>query len=375
MLYNGQEIKKLGFGLMRLPLLSDGEIDIEQVKTMVDMFMEKGFTYFDTAYGYHSQKSESAAKIALVDRYPRESFQIATKLPAWAGPKNEEEAKEMFYTSLERCGVSYFDFYLLHNLGSKRTQVFEDYNIWQFLLERKAEGKIKKLGFSIHDNADALEKVLEKHHEDVDFVQLQINYADWENTTIQSRKCYEVAKKYGKEIIVMEPIRGGSLASPPKEVGEVLKAENPNYSFASWALRYAASLDGIITVLSGMSNIEQMKDNLNTFDNFTPLNEKENNAIKKAQEILDSIPYIPCTNCKYCTKDCPMNIEIADMLNAMNVKIIYDDIKGAKLMYKFADAKGGSASECIACGLCEGVCPQSIAIIDELSKIASTLQE
>ena len=252
----GQDVPKLGFGLMRLPMI-EGKIDIEQVKTMVDMFLEKGFTYFDTAYGYANGESEKAAKIALVDRYPRDSFFLATKLPAWAGPKTAEEARQMFYTSLERTGAGYFDYYLLHNVGESRTAYFDKYDIWEFLKERKAEGLIKHLGFSFHDKADVLESVLTAHP-DMEFVQLQINYADWDNPSIESRKCYEVARKHGKPVIIMEPVKGGILASPPPSVTKILSDADPSASPASWGIRFAASLEGVITVLSGMSNIEQM---------------------------------------------------------------------------------------------------------------------
>ena len=221
MAYLGENIPKLGFGLMRLPMNGE-EVDIEQTKQMVDMFLENGFTYFDTAYGYLNGKSEEAAKAALVDRYPRERFQLATKLPAWAGPKAAEEARQMFYTSLERTGAGYFDFYLLHNLGNERTQCFEDFKIWDFVADLKKQGLIKHIGFSMHDTADALEAVL-KAHPETEFVQLQINYADWESESVQSRKCYEVARKYGKPVIIMEPVKGGSLANLPESVAGIFK--------------------------------------------------------------------------------------------------------------------------------------------------------
>ena len=254
MAYLGESIRKLGFGLMRLPMLGE-EVDLEQTKQMVDLFMEAGFTYFDTAYGYLGGKSEKAVKTALVERYPRESFQLATKLPAWAGPKTAEEAKQMFYTSLERTGAGYFDFYLLHNLGNERTKFFDEWKIWDFVADLKKQGLIKHIGFSMHDSADALEAQLQAHPE-TEFVQLQINYADWDNDSVQSRKCYEVARKYGKSVIIMEPVKGGYLASLPEKVAEPLHRLAPEVSDSSWAIRYAASLDGLITVLSGMSTVE-----------------------------------------------------------------------------------------------------------------------
>ena len=244
--YLGEEIPKLGFALMRLPMKEDA-IDLVQTKEMVDKFMEAGFCYFDTAYGYNDGESEKAAKAALVDRYPREKFLLATKLPAWAGAKSKEEAEQMFYTSLERTGAGYFDFYLLHNLGEERTHFFDDYGIWDFLQERKKEGLIRHLGFSMHDKADVLDEILTAHPE-MEFVQLQINYADWEDPSIESRKCYEVARKHGKPVIIMEPVKGGTLANPPEEVAEVFTAADPEASPSSWAIRFAASLEGVITV-------------------------------------------------------------------------------------------------------------------------------
>ncbi|MFI3227471.1 MAG: aldo/keto reductase [Clostridia bacterium] len=372
MIYNGKELKKLGFGLMRLPMLDD-EIDIEQTKQMVDVFMENGFTYFDTAYGYINQRSEVAAKIALIDRYPRESFQFATKLPAWSGAKTAEEAKNMFYTSLERTGAGYFDFYLLHNVGADRTSIFEEYDLWNFIIEQKKLGKIKKIGFSLHDTADRLEELLIKHPE-VDFVQLQINYADWEHKTIQSRKNYEMAEKYGKPVIIMEPIRGGALATPPPQIKEIFDATNSDMSYAQWALRYAASLDNAMIVLSGMSTLEQMQENVSFMKEFEKLNEEEYAVIKKAQDVIGAIPTIPCTNCKYCIKDCPQGILISSMLAAMNKFRVFGDFNGAKRSYEFATKNNAHASECIACGACESVCPQSIKIIDELVKVSETLE-
>ena len=335
--YLGKNIPKLGFGLMRLPMLEGGKIDIEQTKTMVDMFLDKGFTYFDTAYGYNAGASEAAIKEALVDRYPRDKFQLATKLPAWAGANNAEEAKQMFYTSLERTGAGYFDFYLLHNLGEKRTAAFDNYGIWDFLRERKEEGLIKHLGFSFHDKADVLDELLTKHP-DMEFVQLQINYADWESGSVESRKCWEVARKHGKPVIIMEPVKGGILASPPPAVEEIFKAADPNASVSSWAIRFAASLEGVITVLSGMSNIAQMEDNLSYMADFKPLSEEERKVMDKAQETLAAIPSIPCTSCGYCIPGCPMNINIRGIFSAMNTNLIYGNLEKAKFDYGFQTA-------------------------------------
>ena len=252
--YLGESIPKLGFGLMRLPMQGE-EVDIEQTKQMVDMFMQAGFNYFDTAYGYIGGRSEKAIGEALVKRYPRESFLLTTKLPAWAAG-SAEEARQMLETSLERTGAGYFDFYLLHNLGEQRTHFFDDYGIWDFLKAKKAEGVIRHLGFSFHDKADKLDAILAAHP-DVDFVQLQINYIDWESSTIESRKCYEVARKYGKPVIIMEPVKGGNLVNLPEDAKAVLDGLHGG-SPASYAIRFAASFPGIEMVLSGMSSLEQI---------------------------------------------------------------------------------------------------------------------
>ena len=370
MTYLGQDIKKLGFGLMRLPMIGD-EVDIEQTKQMVDLFLSKGFTYFDTAYGYIGGKSEKAIKEALVDRYPRESYQLATKLPAWNGAKTKEEAQQMLFTSLERTGAGYFDFYLLHNLGDSRTEYFYKYDIWNFLAEQKEKGLIKHLGFSMHDSAENLDKILTEHPE-MEFVQLQINYADWESASVQSRACYEVARKHGKPIIIMEPVKGGSLANLPAPIEKIFKDYNPDASLSSWAVRYAASLDGLVTVLSGMSTLEQMEDNLSYMQDFKPLDEGERKVIADVVAALDALPQIPCTGCQYCVKDCPMSINIPQIISMVNNVRVYNNVEATKGRYN--GIKGGKASECIKCRACEAACPQNITIPEVLEEAAALFE-
>ena len=370
--YLGKDIPKLGFGLMRLPMLGE-EVDLEQTKQMVDKFLEAGFTYFDTAYGYLGGKSEEAVKTALVDRYPRESFQLATKLPAWAGAHTAGEAKEMLQTSLRRTGAGYFDFYLLHNCGDDRTQAFDKFGIWDYALEMKEKGLLKHVGFSFHDKADVLDELLTKHPE-MEFVQLQINYADWEDDNVQSCRCYEVARKHNKPVIIMEPVKGGLLANPPETVAQVLKAAAPEKDLPSWALRFAASLEGIITVLSGMSTLEQMEQNLATMKEFSPLSAQEQAVVAQAREALASLPSIPCTSCQYCVKGCPQGIPIPGVFSAMNTHLIYGNTERAKGNYGFATRGKGKASDCIQCGQCESVCPQHISIIQQLQQAAEVLE-
>ena len=364
--YFGENTPKLGFGLMRLPKEKDNptKIDIERTKEMVDMFMKAGLTYFDTAFVYDGGESEKAAKLALVDRYPRESYTLATKLASFAAT-DEASAKQELLTSLERTGAGYIDYYLLHALQDGNYKKYDEWHLWDYVKEMKEKGLIKHWGFSFHSTPERLDEILTAHP-DAEFVQLQINYADLNNPDVQSRACYEVARKHGKSIVVMEPIKGGTLANPPKAVRDLLTSARPDLSVASWAIRFVASLDGIITVLSGMSTEEQMADNLSYMADFKPLSEDEKKVIKQAQDILDGIDSIPCTSCHYCTDGCPMQIPIPEIFSARNKQLIWEQKEAGQDDYDKAVSNKGMASACIQCGQCEGVCPQHIDIINRL---------
>lgn len=369
MAYLGEEIRKLGFGLMRLPQ-KDEKIDVEQVKEMVDRFLEAGFTYFDTAWAYEG--SEDAIRQALVERYPREAYQLATKNAAWIKCKTREEAVNQFETSLKQTGAGYFDYYLLHNLGESRTQFFDDFDMWSWIQEKKKEGLIKHAGFSFHSTAEELDEILNQHPE-MEFVQLQINYADWESETIESRACYEAARAHGLPVVVMEPIKGGSLVKLPETAADVLRTANADAPLASWALRFAASLPGVLTVLSGMSTPEQVRENVGIMRGFKPLTREERAAVDHARAILDGIPTVPCTDCRYCLKNCPQGVRIPAALASLNILALYQDEYRAQENYDW-NASQGPASSCIGCGACEGVCPQHIGIVAELARAAALFE-
>ncbi len=367
----GKDIFKLGFGLMRLPKLEDGSIDIEQTKVMVDRFIEAGGVYFDTAYVYDNGESEKAFKACVADRYPREKYLVATKLNAAMQAADEQAAKAQFFTSLERTGAGYFDFYLLHAIQHNNIDKYDNYGIWEFVKQQKEKGLIRNMGFSFHDDPAMLDKLLTKHPE-VDFIQLQINYADWESANVQSKACYEVARKHNKPMTVMEPVKGGKLANPLPEVKKVFDEANPDASYASWAIRYVASLDGIITVLSGMSNIAQMEDNLSYMKDFKPLDDREKKVIEEVQRILRDDVQIKCTACHYCTEGCPMSIPIPDIFAIYNKGMVSTVIdEWLKKDYSRTVEGKGKASDCIECGQCEGVCPQHLPIIQLLKKCRS----
>ncbi|WP_035778507.1 aldo/keto reductase [Butyrivibrio sp. MC2013] len=364
---------KLGFGLMRLPKLEDGKtIDIEQTSKMVDLFLEAGMKYFDTAYVYDDGRSELAAGEALVKRHPRDSFYLTTKLNAMVA-HDEASAKEQFNTSLARTGAGYFDFYLLHALQDNNYQKYEEYHIWEYVKELKAEGKIRHYGFSFHGSPELLEKLLTEHP-DVDFIQLQINYADMDNPSVAARKNIEIANAHGVPFTIMEPVKGGNLVNLPSDAQKLMKDHAPESSIASWAVRFAASQKGTLTVLSGMSNLEQMQDNLSYMKGFKPLDDAEMEIIEKVRKILGATDFVPCTACRYCTKGCPMQIPIPDIFKAYN-RYLSDRNKldEAKAAYAEAVSGAGKASDCISCGQCEGACPQRIGIIEKLQEIAEVM--
>ena len=350
---------KLGFGLMRLPRLENGEIDVPQVSQMVDLFLEAGGTYFDTAFAY--QGSEEAIRKALVERYPRDRYTLATKLIASGTDLDEETLKQEFTTSLARTGAGYFDYYLLHALQRTNYKNYDTYHLWDYVKELKAKGLIKHYGFSFHADPDLLEELLTAHS-DVDFVQLQINYADWENPGVASRKNWEICKAHGKPVTVMEPVKGGILADPIDEVKAIFDRENSEMSYASWAIRFVASKENLLAVLSGMSSLEQMKDNLSFMKDFKPLSEHEEAVIREVQKALDKDQAIPCTGCRYCTKGCPMNIPIPDIFTVVNRRKGSPEFR-TKREYGIVTQGKGKASDCLQCGQCEGVCPQHLPII------------
>ncbi len=366
------KMPKLGFGLMRLPE-QDGKIDLAQVCRMADAYLDAGLTYFDTAYVYHGGNSEKTVKEALVKRHPREAFTVATKLPAWC-MKEEADRDRIFNEQRERCGVDYFDFYLLHSVeDGPNGKTYDRLNCYEWGLQKKAEGTIRHFGFSFHGSPEYLETLLDAHPE-IEFVQIQLNYADWENPVVRSGRLYEILQRRNIPIVVMEPVKGGSLAKLLPDMEAKFKALRPDKSIASWALRFVASLPGVMTVLSGMSSPEQVADNLSTFSAFEPLTDAEKAAVEEVRRAMMSVEQIGCTACRYCTDGCPMSIAIPDVFRAVNTMKLYNEEFRPRAFYNSVVAQGhGRAADCIACGQCEGVCPQHLPIIELLKDASARL--
>lgn len=366
-----EKIKKnFGFGCMRLPM-KDGEVDTEETSRMVDTFLENGFNYFDTAHGYLDGKSELALKDCLTGRYPRDRYLLTNKLTNSFFQK-QEDIRPFLESQLEACGVAYFDFYLMHAQNAEVFKYFKECRAYETAFELKAEGKIRHVGLSFHDRPEVLEQILTEYPQ-IEIVQIQFNYVDYDNPTVQSRACYEVCRKFGKPVIVMEPVKGGNLVNLPEKAAEILR-ELHGGSLASYAIRFAAGFPGIRMVLSGMSSLAQMQDNISYMKNFVPLNKRELAAIEDVQEVFNGLHLIPCTACRYCTDGCPQHIAIPDLFATMNSKKLYKDWN-ADYYYGIHTGPGRRASDCLKCGKCEKACPQHLPIRQLLEDVAKKFEK
>jgi len=373
MSFDTSKISKLGFGCMRFIGREDDTIDIEDTSKMIDAYMQAGGNYFDTAWAYPN--SEKALRQALVERYPRDSFYIADKCVAWTCCDGPEDLEKQLQESLENLGVEYFDLYLMHNLGGVRTAKFEEYNTWDFVKSVKERGLAKHIGFSAHCTPEELEKFIADYPE-AEMVQLQVNYLDWDSPSFRERECVEIARAHGLPVAVMEPVKGGLLADPSKAVKAILDEAMPNDSYATAALRFAASVDGVYTTLSGMSTIEQVEDNMRVFADFKPLTADEQDAIKRAQVAMTESGIVPCTGCDYCAKVCPTGIGISGAMTALNYYINFEDPYAANYQLGFVvrfNMGKKMPSECIRCGKCEEACPQNIKILDCFDRIENEI--
>ena len=358
--------KNFGFGCMRLPMNGD-QVDIAETTRMVDEFLAQGFNYFDTSHGYIGGKSELALKECLTSRYPREAYSLTDKLTD-SYFKTEADIRPFFESQLEACGVDYFDFYLMHAQNADNFKKFKACRAYETAFALKAEGRIRHVGLSFHDRAEVLDQILTEYPQ-IEVVQIQFNYLDYDDIAVQSRKCYEVCRKHGKPVLVMEPVKGGSLVNLPEEAKKVLDDLHGG-SPASYAIRFAAGFPGMMMVLSGMSNMEQMKDNLSYMRDFKPLNETELAAVNKVQEIFHKMNMIPCTACRYCVEGCPKQISIPDLFAIMNIKQLHHDWNADYYYEEVHTAPGRRASDCLKCGKCEKICPQHLPIRKLLEEVA-----
>lgn len=362
--------KKLGFGFMRLPM--DGkEVDIATTKAMVDLFLERGFSYFDTARVYLDGKAETILRTCLTSRYPRERYILTDKLSGSCF-RSGEDIRPLFQQQLEDCGVEYFDYYLMHSQCRENYTHYQNAHAYETAFQLKNEGKIRHVGISFHDTADFLEQILQDHPQ-IEVVQLQFNYLDYESPAIQSRACYEVCQKYGKPVLVMEPVKGGRLTQLPAQAQQYLD-ELHGGSNASYAIRFAAGFPGIQMVLSGMSNLEQVEDNTGFMSSFHPLDSRERAALRQVCQVFRKMNLIACTACRYCIAGCPRKIHIPDLFSILNSHRIYDDWNG-EFYYDVHTHQGGKASSCIKCGACEEICPQHLPIRTLLEQVAATFEK
>ena len=366
-------MNKTGFGYLRLPQLDTQAgkvVDLPAVNALTDEFLSLGGSYFDTAYTYLEGRSEDALRRCLVERHPRERFRVATKLPGYK-MKTIEQCRAAFEEQMTRCGVDYFDVYLLHWLNEKNYAIAEEMDQFGFLQQLKAEGKVGETGFSYHDSPELLDEILKRHRE-VDYVQLQLNYLDWESPALQARALYEVARRHGKRIIVMEPVKGGQLAKLPPEAEALLRGYDAEASMASWAVLFVMSLAGVESVLSGMNELSQVRDNM---ADLSPMTQQEQALVLQAAEIIRSRTAIPCTGCSYCTAGCPMAIPIPQYFALYN-EYARTPEQGWKMghAYRALAAKGGAAAQCIACRSCEGSCPQKLPITEHLQAVAKAFE-